>query len=62
MNTQTVKFKSFRELSKAVNATGNNDGWLAFLKDKGHTVATFSYLPEPLQTSLKFSFAKKVSR
>jgi len=62
MKTTSVKFKSFRELSKAVNATGNNDGWLAFLKDKGHTLTTFSYLPEHLQTSLKFSFAKKVSQ
>ena len=60
MNNQTVKFKSFRELSQAVNAVNKSEAWAEFLKLKGHTAETFSYLPETLRTSLKFSFAKKV--
>lgn len=57
---QTKTYKSFKSLSAAINgAKTTPDKWIAFLKEKGHTEQTFNYLPENIQTSLKFSFAKR---
>lgn len=56
---KAIKFKTFASLATAINGSTNTDKWLQFLKDKGHTETTFSYLPENLQTDLKFSFARK---
>lgn len=56
---KTATFKSFKSLANAINGSKNPDKWLEFLKEKGHTMITFSYLPEDIKTSLKFSFAKK---
>ena len=60
MTIKTKKFTSFTELSKAFNGnTSSPDKWAGFLKLKGHTEVSFSYLPDDIKTALRFSFARK---
>lgn len=60
MQPATKKFRSFTDLSKAFNSDKERpETWKEFLKDKGHTPETFSYLPDSLKMSLKLSFSKK---
>lgn len=59
MTKKTLKFNSFTGLLNAIDPQSNNDNWLKFLQEKGHTQTTFNYLPEQLKTSLQFSFARR---
>jgi hypothetical protein len=53
---KTIKFNSFAALSSLVNHSSN--AWEIFLQQRGHTLTTYSYLPEDLKLALNFSFAK----
>ena len=55
-----IKLKSFGALSSIANPDKlHADKWIEFLRRNGHTVETFSYLPDSLQLSMKVSFNKK---
>lgn len=57
---KALKLKSLNELATITKPEKiNPDNWQLFLKEKGHTGATFEYLPDQLKLCLKFSFAKK---
>ena len=55
-----IKFTSLASIGSIVSPEKvNSEKWVNFLKEKGHTVETFNYMPEHLQLNLKFSFAKR---
>lgn len=56
---KAVKFSSLKEFTSFVNPKQSNENWQSFLIEKGHTPETFSYLPDHLKVSLKFSFGKR---
>lgn len=57
---KALKLNSLASLQAIVNPQKQTPGtWQQFLKSNGHSEETFYYLPENLQLSLKFSFAKK---